>query len=221
MVRALALGLVAVSLGLGLAGCSGTSGGQTCGAVDPCGGDVVGSWSIVDSCLSADGMFSSQKQTFFTQFCVGNAGTSTGSASGAVRDDAGTASWVGAWSFDASMSYTVSILETVHESFICGDNETCSSLDSQIKALQQTTPTMQAAGCQQVGSDCKCTVDWATFNDESGSYTAAGTAISLAPTTGAPTSQIGYCVKGSTMHWIPTTDATSGPPFPDLVAVRQ
>jgi hypothetical protein len=211
--RALALGLVAVSLGV--AGCSGgSSEGQSCGTTEPCGGDVVGSWSIVDSCLSASGMFSTQKQTFFTQFCVG-AGT------GAVSDDTGTASWVGAWSFDASMGYAVSILQTVHESFTCSDGETCTALDTKIKTLQQGTPTIQAAACQMSGSACKCTVDWATFTDEAGTYQAAGTAISLAPTNGAPTSQIGYCVKGNSMHWIPTPDATSGPPFPDLVAERQ
>ena len=210
--RALALGLWAVS-GLAM-GCSGSSAGGSCGAVDPCGGDVVGSWSIVDSCLSATGMFSSQKQTFFAGFC-------TGTGTGAVSDDAATASWVGAWSFDASASYAVSILETVHESFTCNDGESCAMLDTEIKAAQASSPTMQSAGCQPVGGACKCTVDWATFTDEAGSYTAAGTAISLAPTTGAATSQIGYCVKGNTMHWIPTTDATSGPPFPDLIAERQ
>jgi hypothetical protein len=216
--RALALGLVAVCLGLGMGlgmeGCSGTSAGGTCGGVAPCGGDVVGTWSIVDSCVSANGMFASQKQALFASFCVGT-------GTGAVSDDTGTASWAGAWVFDAGMGYAVSILETVHESFTCDDGETCSALDTKIKAAQQATPTMQAAACQQVGGACKCTVDWATFDDESGGYAAAGTAISLAPTTGAPTSQIGYCVKGNTMHWIPTTDATSGPPFPDLVAERQ
>jgi hypothetical protein len=212
MRRALAAGLVAFSGWA--AGCSGSSAGQTCGAVEPCGGDLVGSWSIVDSCLSASGMFSSQKQAFFAQFCVG-------SGTGAVSDDAGNAAWVGAWSFGASMSYAVSLLETVHEAFTCSDGETCSALDTEIKALQQTTPTMQSAACQEVGGACKCSVDWATFTEESGAYVAAGTAITLAPTTGAPTSQIGYCVKGNTMHWIPTPDATMGPPFPDLVAERQ
>jgi hypothetical protein len=212
MMRALALGLLAVS-GLA-AGCSGSSGGGTCGGVDPCGGDVVGSWSIVDSCLSANGMFAADKQAFFSGFC-------TGTGTGAVSDDAATASWVGAWSFDASMAYTISILETVHESFTCNDGETCSALDTEIKTAQANTPTIQSAGCQQVGAACKCTVDWATFNDESGTYSAAGTAISLAPTSGLPTAPIGYCVKGNTMHWIPTPDATSGPPFPDLVADRQ
>ncbi|HEY6478274.1 MAG TPA: hypothetical protein VI456_16965, partial [Polyangia bacterium] len=191
MRRALVVGLVAIS-GWG-AGCSGSS-GQTCGGVNPCGGDVVGSWSIVDSCLSANGMFSSQKQAFFAQFC-------TGSGTGSVSDDVADASWVGAWSFDASMSYAVSILETVHESFTCSDGETCAALDTEIKSAQATTPIIQSAGCQQVGGACQCTVDWATFDDESGTYSAAGTAISLAPTTGAATSQIGFCVKGDTMHW--------------------
>jgi hypothetical protein len=208
--RALALGLVAVTGWV--AGCSSSS-GQTCGGVDPCGGDVVGSWSIVDSCLSANGMFSTDKQAFFAGFCV--------SSGGGVSDDASNASWVGAWSFDAAMNYSIGILETVHESFICSDGETCTALDTEIKAAQASTATMQSAGCQQVGSSCKCSVDWATFNDESGTYSAEGTAISLAPSSGLPTAPIGYCVKGNTMHWIPTDSVESGPPFPDLVAQRQ
>jgi hypothetical protein len=207
------VGLVTVSGWV--VGCSGSS-GQTCGGVDPCGGDVVGSWSIVDSCVSANGMFSADKQAFFAQFCTG-----TGTSTGAVSDDVATASWVGAWSFDASMSYAVSILETVHESFTCSDGETCSALDAEIKVAQAATPTMQSGACQQAGSACSCTVDWATFDEEAGTYSAAGTAISLAPSTGAPTAPIGYCVKGNTMHWIPTDSAASGPPFPDLVAERQ
>jgi hypothetical protein len=211
MKRALALGLLAVSGWA--AGCSGSSSGQTCGGVNPCGGNVVGSWSIVDSCLSANGMFSTDKQALFAQFCVGTGG--------GVSDDAANASWAGAWSFDAAMSYSIGILETVHESFTCSDGETCSALDTEIKAAQATTPTIQSAGCQQVGMACQCTVDWATFNDESGTYSAEGTALSLAPSSGLPTAPIGYCVKGNTMHWIPTDSALSGPPFPDLVAERQ
>ena len=57
--------------------------------------------------------------------------------------------------------------------------------------VQQATPTMQSAACQEVGSACKCSVDWAILTDESGTYQAAGTAISLASTSVASTSQIG------------------------------
>jgi hypothetical protein len=120
------------------------------------------------------------------------------------------------------MTYTVSILATVHESFTCDDGETCATLDSEIKAAQSSYPTIQSAGCTAGGGSgvCNCTVEWASLNDESGSYINQGTALSLAAA-GLPTAQIGYCVQGNTMHWIPTDSVASGPPFPDVVAERQ
>ncbi|HLK93812.1 MAG TPA: hypothetical protein VKZ18_28225 [Polyangia bacterium] len=206
-----ALGLLLV--GAGLAGCSGSSGGA-CGQVDPCGGDVVGSWSIVGSCLSPEGMFSSERQALFAGFCT------KGGAS-AVEGDHQTASWVGAWSFAETMSYSVSILATVDESFTCTDGETCGALDAELTTAESTYPTLQAAGCTGSAGSCACTVQWASFNADSGTYAASGTALSLAATTGVPTAQIGYCVQGNTMHWIPTASVSAGPPFPDIVAVRQ
>ena len=204
------------ALWISAASCGGSS-EVACGQVAPCGGAVVGSWSIVRSCLSPTGMFASDKKAFFAQFCAGTAGSSS-----PVSDDQTSASWTGTWSFSSTMSYTVSILATVHESFTCDDGETCAALDSEIKAAQGTTSTIQSAGCTAGSGSglCKCTVVWASLNDESGTYVDQGTALSLAAT-GQPTAQIGYCVQGNTMHWIPTDDVASGPPFPDAVAERQ
>ena len=195
----------------------GSSSEVACGQVTPCGGDVVGSWSIVGSCLSPTGMFASDQKAFFGQFCAG-----TGGSSSTVSDEQTSATWTGAWSFSSTMSYTVSILATVHESFTCDDGETCTALDGEIKAAQSTYPTIEDAGCTAGSGSgmCNCTIIWASLNDESGTYVNQGTALSLAAT-GVSTAQIGYCVQGNTMHWIPTDSVASGPPFPDVVAERQ
>lgn len=163
-------------------------------------------------------MFSTDRDALFGQFCAG--GTSS---SGDVKADNSTASWVGAWSFSATMTYSVSILASVHETFTCDDGETCAALDTEIKAAEGTYPTIQSAGCTagSGGGVCNCTIEWASFNDDSGSYADNGTALSLAAASGLPTAQIGYCVEGSTMHWIPTVSVASGPPYPDIVAQRQ
>lgn len=212
MGRRLVLGIVVAALG---AGCGGGA-GSTCGQVSPCGGNVVGSWSIVGSCLSPEGMFSTDRDAFFQQFCGASAAASD------VKGDKSSASWVGAWSFGATMGYSISILASVHETFTCDDGETCAALDTEIKGAQGTFPTIQSAGCTAGGGGaCNCTVEWASFNDDSGTYANSGTALSLAATSGTPTAQIGYCVQGNTMHWIPTASVASGPPFPDIVAVRQ
>jgi hypothetical protein len=163
-------------------------------------------------------MFSTDRDALFGQFCTGGTNSSAD-----VKGDDSTTSWVGAWSFSSTMTYTVSILASVHETFTCDDGETCSALDSAIKAAQSTYPTIQSAGCSAGGGAgaCNCTVEWASFNDDSGTYADNGTALSLAATSGLPTAQIGYCVQGNTMHWIPTESVASGPPFPDIVAERQ
>jgi hypothetical protein len=215
MRRRLALGVGAVWIMV--ASCSGSS-GTACGQVEPCGGDVVGSWSIVGSCLSPAGMFSTDRDALFGQFCTGGTNSSVD-----VKGDNSTVSWVGAWSFNATMTYAVSILASVHETFSCDDGETCTALDTAIKAAEGTYSTIQSAGCTAGGGSgvCNCTIEWASFNDDAGTYADNGTALSLAATSGLPTAQIGYCVQGNTMHWIPTESAASGPPFPDIVAERQ
>ncbi len=219
MLRWLALTVGAVSLLV--AACSGSS-GTSCGAVAPCGGDVVGSWAITSSCLSPSGMFATEKQAFFTQFCAGGAGGTTDAGSSAVKNDVASASWTGTWSFNGTMSYTVSILATVHETFSCDDGEACTALDTEIKAAQANYATLQSAGCSAGGGGgCTCSVEWSSLNNEAGTYGSSGTALSLAPAGGLPTAQIGYCVQGDTMHWIPTTSVAAGPPYPDLVAKRQ
>jgi hypothetical protein len=213
MKRLGALLLVVLASGTGLGGCSGSS-ETACGQVQPCGGDVVGSWSIVGSCLSPEGMFASERQQLFAGFCT------SGGAS-AVKGDHETASWVGAWSFAQTMTYSVSILATVDESFTCTDGEACAALDAELATAESSTPTLQSATCTGTAGNCACTIQWASFNADSGTYADNGTALSLAATTGLPTAQIGYCVQGNTMHWIPTQSVSAGPPFPDIVAVRQ
>jgi hypothetical protein len=222
MLPRLALSVGAICLLV--AGCSGSA-GTSCGAVAPCGGNPVGSWSITNSCLSPSGMFATEKQAFFAQFCASggsDAGSKTDAGASAVQNDAASASWTGTWSFNSTMSYTVSILATVHETFTCDDGEACSALDTEIKAAQAKYPTLQSAGCTAgSGGSCTCTVEWSSLNNEAGTYGSSGTALSLAPSGGLPTAQIGYCVQGDTMHWIPTDSVAGGPPYPDLVAKRQ
>src|SRR5947199_282124 len=69
--------------------CGGSTAGGSCGQTESCGGDVVGSWSIVQSCGVNDA-FVGPEQDFFAGFCdAGNGG---------VAFDPGMTTWVGAWS---------------------------------------------------------------------------------------------------------------------------
>ncbi len=197
--------------GVGSLGCgsNNSSTAGSCGRVESCGGDVVGSWSIVQSCGVSDA-FVVQEQQFFAGFCdPANAG--------AVFDP-GTTTWVGSWSFSSAMSFTRSLLITEHQSFVCQDGEKCSDLESQIQAAQATYP-IQSGSCTAVGQGCRCTIDWSALTEQDGTYTSSGTKLLLTVADSSPT-DFNYCVEGNTMHWI---DQDNAPPTAnaDIVAERQ
>lgn len=193
------------SLGCGSSG----SPGGSCGQVASCGGDVVGSWSILQSCGVSDA-FVIPEQQFFAGFCDPSNG-------GAVFDP-GTTTWVGSWSFSSAMSFTRSLLITEHQSFTCQDGEKCSALESQIQAAEATAP-IQSGSCTAVGEGCRCTIVWSALSQDEGTYTSAGTKLLLTVPGNSPT-DFNYCVQGSSMHWIDQDNAPSGPNA-DIVAERQ
>ena len=196
---------------MGSLGCSSSSSdGGSCGHVESCGGDVVGSWSIVQSCGVSDA-FVVPEQQFFSGFCDPG-------HTGAVFDP-GTTTWVGSWSFSSARSYTRSLLITEHQSFVCQDGEKCSDLESQIQAAEASSP-IQSGSCTAVGQGCRCTIVWSALTQEEGTYTSSGTKLLLTDAGGSATTDFNYCVQGNTMHWIdqdnaaPTANA-------DIVAERQ
>ena len=197
--------------GVGALGCGSSSGsaGGSCGQVESCGGDAVGSWSIVQSCGVTDA-FVVPEQQFFAGFCDP---TNTGAVF-----NPGTTTWVGSWSFSSAMSFTRSLLITEHQSFVCQDGEKCSDLESQIQAAEATYP-IQSGSCTPVGQGCQCTIVWSALTQEEGTYTKSGTKLLLTVAGNAAT-DFNYCVQGNTMHWINQNNA---PPTAnaDIVAERQ
>jgi hypothetical protein len=190
--------------------CGGSSAGGSCGHVESCGGDVVGSWSIAQSCGVNDA-FVVPEQAFFAGFCDPK---NTG-----VVFDPGTTTWVGSWSFSSAMSFTRSILITEHQSFVCQDGEKCSDLESQIQAAQASSP-IQSGSCTAVGEGCRCTIVWSALTQEEGTYTSSGTKLLLTVAGASVATDFNYCVQGDTMHWI---DEDNAPPTAnaDIVADRQ
>src|SRR3954453_2093346 len=56
MMRRFGKGLVcSLAVVLGLVGCDSDDGGGSCDSVAACGGDIVGDWTITDSCFSLTG----------------------------------------------------------------------------------------------------------------------------------------------------------------------
>jgi hypothetical protein len=195
--------------GVGSLDCGGSSTGGSCGQVESCGGDVIGSWSIVQSCGVNDA-FVVAEQDFFAGFC-------DPSNAGAIFDP-GTTTWVGSWSFSSAMSFTRSLLITEHQSFVCQDGETCSALENQIQAAEATSP-IQAGSCTAVGGGCRCTIVWSALTEQEGTYATAGTKL-LLTVPGSSATDFSYCVQANAMHWI---DQDNAPPTAnaDIMAERQ
>lgn len=195
-------------------GCGGDS-ESSCGRVEPCGGDAVGTWSIVGSCGFGGGSdFAVVQQEFFARFCRG---VNMSAAVGDIQTPGETVA--GYWSFSSGMELEYSYVETQHMSFLCGDGEACSDLDIQIQAAQAMYP-IQSGSCTTGGpGSCECTMVWSQIGQGAGTYTNNGTQL-LLDAAGYPQTAFNYCIQGNTMHVI-TQAGVAGGPNSDIVAERQ
>jgi hypothetical protein len=182
---------------------SSSSGGGTCGTVSACGGDIVGTWKVVDACA---GLSSSSTTN----------GTCTGET---VQVGSYTAN--GTITFNADMTYAVSVTQSFSETatlpasclMMNGITVTCDELTA---ALNETTQADAGAGmttCTAAGSSCNCTIALSGLSTtEMGTYTLSGdtfsTTSSAAGTTSSSTT--GYCVQGNTLHIISSVMGSTG-----------
>ncbi|HXU00602.1 MAG TPA: hypothetical protein VN903_06395 [Polyangia bacterium] len=160
----------------------------SCGKVQPCGGDVVGSWTINGECVDTSSI--------------------TMQVSGAcpgVSIDASGIRITGNATFNADMTYTMnemisaSISESIPASCLRmnGVTVTCAQLDQAIQQeLTKQPGVFQSAHCSGLGS-CTCTLvlNPQTMN-ETGTYTTSGMSIALNGSTSE------YCVQGNQLHLI-------------------
>ncbi len=165
----------------------GSSGSGTCGKVAPCGGDIVGDWTIVDACLSFNGA------SPLGDFCP----------SGTVDAGGINASGMVSYRSDLTYSATITLSGTIALNIpiscltIQGVTLTCAQLDQAAKQalIDNPDPSIQSIGCEGPG-DCVCTAQMTPQTSMSnGSYTTSGT--SLIQNGGAAST---YCVQGSELH---------------------
>ena len=111
----------------------------------------------------------------------------------------------GTLTFDAALNYTASI--TMALSFhmnipaSCLSGTTCADVNAGIQSVVGTDG-IQSATCTGSGS-CTCVITGVTdIEDSAGTYTAAGTTLTLNATSGGNGDSGPYCVKGSSLHLI-------------------
>lgn len=210
------------AIGVMVVGCSSNSGGSAddCGKIAPCGGNIVGTWKIVDSCADSS-----------------PATTSTGSCPGETFQVA-SFSASGTIAFNADMTYKVSLTESASETATAPTSCLSTggipvSCDEFAKVVAEVTPADAGASttCTASGSTCSCHVDLSGLAvHEMGTYSLSGNTISStpSPSTGM-SSAAGYCVQGNTLHITSTLMGTGnapgapamGIPATDLVATKQ
>ena len=182
-----------------IAGCGSGSGG-TCGRVEPCGGDVVGSWTISDGCINPVLGMQIAVDEGFTALCPTSTLTN-------MTSDAS-----GGFSFNADLTYSSSITATIGFNWnvqtSCLGGMTCAEFNAAIQAAQQQNPDpgIQSITCAGSGT-CVCRfIGTPQSENETGTYTTSGTAITTTASDG--TVETGdYCIQDNTFHVV-TVDRT-------------
>jgi hypothetical protein len=182
--RSLAFGFLA--LAVPLVGCGGSSGPPNCGAEQPCGGDVVGTWSFAGVCLNVSAASAAREAA-----CPG---ASIGGAN---------VSLTGGLTYNADLTYTAT---NWHESFSvteivplsCAGATTCAEgngTDSQTQNGKTITVTTTCTGT----TVCTCHVAGdLSLTSDTGDYYITGTTLDmLGPATSGT---FPYCVEEKRLH---------------------
>jgi len=203
----------------GSSGSGGSTGSPEASCEDPtppCGGNLVGTWVVADSCVEVSG------EVDMTLLGVGcDSGTVTG-----MLQVSGT------WSADAEGNFSDETVTTGESTVtlppecleVSGTTTTCGVLGSVLRTLGFASATCQADDATE-GCICTATVDQAgglgfVSEDvsESGTYSTAGDQLTLSYASDVDYS---YCVSRDTLHITPSTVARTGTVMGEIVLQRQ
>ena len=169
-------------------------GGGSCGKVQPCGGNLVGTWDITATCIDtkavSDGLLS--QLTALT-------GCGELSLESSHADQTGTATFNADMTFTSTRTATYDATIAVPKSCITqgGFTLTCGQVNQLIAqfagAQVGTVDCKDATG----GCSCKLTTPSQTQTD-AGNYSVSGTKI----TSGSASASGDYCVQGNELHII-------------------
>lgn len=172
-------------------GC-GSSGG-TCGNTAACGGDIVGTWTITSSCVSASA-------SMVDSSCPTAPGTSSNvTITGSITYNAD-----GSYTSTSTIGGTVQVYLPQSCLTSSGVTITCDQVNQAFQSDPTPGLTLNCTG----SSGCTCTE---TISDQSstetGTYTTAAGVVTQTAT-GGTASETDYCVKGTTMTQSPHPGST-------------
>jgi len=178
---------------LGLASCGGSSSGGSCGSVTPCGGDVVGTWTIQSSCLEN----------------VAQQGGCPGSTV-----DQSTLNVTGSYAYRADLTYTLT--GVLNGSATTTLPTSCLTLQGQILTCAQVQDLVTSAADPGISitctgtSTCTCVETLSNISiSDAGTYAiTTGGLLTLTSSDGSDPEMDDYCINGNTLTMSPHADAT-------------
>jgi len=193
--RALAAGgLLAVAVGP--SGCGGDGGNSppSCLQVQPCGGDLVGTWSFLGGCIDAPAL---------------NAETPVESCPD-MRITGGNIAIAGSATYGADLTYSFEVEQTI--TLTSTFPLSCTTATSCSEYAAGVMPGASASGVTCVGTTtCACRQSFSIPRTVvTGTYTTAGPTIQLTSSASGVTTS-SYCVQGDLLHLMTVSGTQTGP----------
>jgi len=189
----------------GAGGAVGAGGASAMCGAPACGGNLLGTWTFVNSCVG----------TLPVNTCAG-----------ATVDGRGTQR-AGTLTFNSNGTYSQT--ETDTGTFIldaptsCLGGGTCADLQTAYLGpgfVGAPNPTLSSATCSTTATGCRCLLGaLGTPLTDTGTYVASGTSITATSSTGGVSPDT-YCVVGSTLHMI-YSDSTPPTGIDELTLMKQ
>jgi len=178
-----------------------------CGKIQPCGGDVVGSWMFVEECesgASVAAMEANFASMAAASWCVGQTlvGIELLASGSLVFDAAGT------YALDLTFDGTLDINLPADCLAGLSCDETTAGLQSQIDAGTYQMPNVSHISCSG-SSSCLCRATVGSSRSETGTYATAGSVVAFTADSGAINGK-SYCVAGNALHILTTTTGSTG-----------
>jgi len=175
------------------AGCGSSSGG-TCSNTAACGGDVVGTWTITSSCVSASSSMSNS-------FCP----SVTSSGSNLTIRGTVTYNADGTYSTNATIGGSITVYLPPSCLTTNGVTVTCDQLNQEFASNPTAGITFTCSG----SSGCSCVETIAAeASSATGTYTTTSAGVVTTTDADGSISQSDYCVKGTTMTQSPHAGST-------------
>lgn len=184
--------------------CDDGGSGETCGKVEPCGGEVLGEWQVGAACVGSASAVGELLTGAVSRYCP------TATVGPLDLKPSGSLSFRADLTFSASVSVDVSAKLGFPSS--CVDSVPCDLVSLGLQAwLKQNSIPLGIDSLTCTGTlACTCRlVVHAPAIDETGTYVEAGTSLTLRGSSGTVTAD--YCMQEPELHLIMARPGGTGP----------